>query len=234
MGNTRITRQAVATPTSDHRKTGELLAHWRILFDEIDKRRVLEREWTTFTQLFSLSHYFCFSDLVVLASSRIQWRSFFAFARARRHSRSSERSAADCERCPTENDRLFPHSPNKRICEIWIKVMDQAQVLLSFSEGSAPVDGDAASGPPKTLETIDPVSSTAAPRPVSRERLINKLNYLNFQNRTVLLAFEHGRYGHTLRVEARPQPCRENRLRCTWVDPRVARAISRSTSFPPC
>ena len=112
-----------------------------------------------------------------------------------------------------------------------MKVMDQAQEHLNVSEAGAQVDGEAASGPLKTLETIDPVFSTAAPRAVSRERLINKLNYLNFQNRTVLLAFEHARYGHTLRVEARPQPCREHRVRCTWVDPRVARAISRSYVF---
>jgi hypothetical protein len=109
--------------------------------------------------------------------------------------------------------------------------MDQAQVLLSFIEGVAPVDGEVASEPPKTLTIIEPASSAAAPRPVSRERLINKLNYLNFQNKIVLLAFEHARYGHTLRVEARPQPCQENRLRCTWVDPSAARAISRYYVF---
>ena len=109
--------------------------------------------------------------------------------------------------------------------------MDQAQQNFNVNRSGTQVEGEAASGPPKILETIDPVSATVAPRPVSRERLINKLNYLNFQNRTVLLGFEHARYGHTLRVEARPQPCRENRLRCTWLDPRTARAISRYYVF---
>ena len=109
--------------------------------------------------------------------------------------------------------------------------MDQVQQYFSFSEGSAPADGEGASGPPEAPGTTDPASSTASPRPVSRARLINKLNYLNFQNRTVLLAFEHARYGHTLRMEARPQPCQENRLRCTWVDPRAARAISKYYVF---
>jgi hypothetical protein len=93
--------------------------------------------------------------------------------------------------------------------------MEKAHQYVSVVEGEAPPEGDAA----KTLGKIDPTIPTATPRPVERKRLINKLNYLNFQNRTVLLAFEHARYGHTLRVEARPQPCRENRLRCTWVDP---------------
>jgi len=109
--------------------------------------------------------------------------------------------------------------------------MNQAQPNFSISEGIAPVDGNVASEPPKTLTMIEPASSSAAARPVSRERLINKLNYLNFQNKIVLLAFEHARYGHTLRVQARPQPCRENRLRCTWVDPRAARAISKGYVF---
>ena len=109
--------------------------------------------------------------------------------------------------------------------------MNQAQPHFSVSEGVAPVDGDSASGLPNTQATIGPASSTAAARPVSRERLINKLNYLNFQNRIVLLAFEHAKYGHALRVQAQPQPCRENRLRCTWVDPRAARAISKGYVF---
>jgi len=109
--------------------------------------------------------------------------------------------------------------------------MDQAQQHFSVSQGSAPVDGEVVSGPPSTVGTIEPAVSTVAPRAVSRERMINKLNYLNFQNKTVLLAFEHARYGHTLRLEARPQPCRGNRLRCTWVDPNAARAISKYYVF---
>jgi hypothetical protein len=109
--------------------------------------------------------------------------------------------------------------------------MDEAQHHFIVAERGAPVDREVASGPPKVLETIVPASSAAAPRLVTRNRLINRLNYLNFQNRTVFLAFEHARYGHTLRVEVRPQPCRENHLRCTWVDPRTARAIRRYYVF---
>jgi hypothetical protein len=105
--------------------------------------------------------------------------------------------------------------------------MDQAQQHTGVRESGSPADGELASGPPKTLGTINPALFPAVPRPVSRERLINKLHYLNFQNKTVLLAFEHARYGHTLRVQARPQPCRENLLRCTWVDPQEARAVSK-------
>jgi hypothetical protein len=109
--------------------------------------------------------------------------------------------------------------------------MDQAQEKFSISQGEPAVDGQAASGLVKIPEVIDPASHTAGPRPVGLKHLVNKLNYLNFQNKTVLLAFEHARYGHTLRVEARPQPCRENLLRCTWVDPQEARAVARYYVF---
>ena len=109
--------------------------------------------------------------------------------------------------------------------------MDQAHQQAFLSEGGASPDADAASEPTKLPGSVDRAAASDKPRPVDRERLINKLNYLNFQNRTVLLAFEHARYGHELRVEARPQPCQENRLRCTWVDPRAARAISRYYVF---
>jgi hypothetical protein len=109
--------------------------------------------------------------------------------------------------------------------------MDQAQEQFSFNQVEPAVDGEAASGPPKIQGAIDLASSSAGSRLVDLKHLINKLNYLNFQNKTVLLAFEHARYGHTLRVEARPQPCRENLLRCTWVDPQEARAVSRYYVF---
>jgi len=109
--------------------------------------------------------------------------------------------------------------------------MDQVQPHLSVVQGAALANGAAVSESLKAVETVVPVRSAAAPRPVDRKRIINKLNYLNFQNKTVILAFEHARYGDTLRVEARPQACRENQVRCTWVDARAARAISRNYVF---
>ena len=109
--------------------------------------------------------------------------------------------------------------------------MDQAQQHLNVIRGGVPAPSEAASGSPVALGTIEPEASTEAPRPVDRKRLVNKLNHLNFQNRTVLLGFEHARYGHTLRVEARPEPCGGGRLRCNWVDPRAARALSRYYVF---
>lgn len=82
------------------------------------------------------------------------------------------------------------------------------------------------------LPALSEPSSSPSPasslRTVTRDQLINKLNYVNFQNRTVQLGFEHARHGHFLRLEARPEPCRDNRVRCTWVDPLAARDIPTS------
>jgi hypothetical protein len=117
------------------------------------------------------------------------------------------------------------------IYEIRITVMDQAQEHFSIGQGQSARDAEVASSPQRILGATVPAAVTVGPRQVDLKRLINKLNYLNFQNRTVLLAFEHAKYGHTLRVEARPQPCQENLLRCSWVDPREARAVSRYYVF---
>jgi len=74
-------------------------------------------------------------------------------------------------------------------------------------------------------------ANDAEPRQFDRRRLVNRINYLSFQNRTVLLNFEHASYGDTVRVAARPQPCEDSQLRCAWVEPPAARALSRYYVF---
>jgi hypothetical protein len=51
---------------------------------------------------------------------------------------------------------------------------------------------------------------------VSRKRLINALNYVNFQDGAILVNLKHPRYGQVISLEARPEPCLETTLRCTW------------------
>ncbi len=50
--------------------------------------------------------------------------------------------------------------------------------------------------------------------------LINKLNYTNFQDGTILLTFKHVKYNRTISRHAKPLPCQGNRLECCWVDPK--------------
>jgi len=53
-------------------------------------------------------------------------------------------------------------------------------------------------------------------KPVSKNQLINKLNFINFQDSTLLINFKHRNYQTRLTLLARPQPCLDNRLDCVW------------------
>jgi len=52
---------------------------------------------------------------------------------------------------------------------------------------------------------------------IRKKHLINKLNYINFQDGTVLVNFKHFKYDHTVSHRARPQPCLGEDLKCLWV-----------------
>ncbi len=51
---------------------------------------------------------------------------------------------------------------------------------------------------------------------ISRQQIINKINLLNFQDRTLALIFRHHKYKRIIRLAARPLPCRDQQLVCTW------------------
>jgi hypothetical protein len=52
---------------------------------------------------------------------------------------------------------------------------------------------------------------------LSRKFLINALNFVNFQDCTILVNFKHIKHGSILSLKAKPQPCLENILDCLWV-----------------
>ncbi|HHT9130793.1 MAG TPA: PilZ domain-containing protein, partial [Candidatus Brocadiaceae bacterium] len=54
---------------------------------------------------------------------------------------------------------------------------------------------------------------------VNKKHLINILNYINFQAGTILINFKHLKYDTIISLQARPQPCLENRLDCLWTEP---------------
>lgn len=61
---------------------------------------------------------------------------------------------------------------------------------------------------------------------ISKKRLVNRLNYINFQDGTILINFRHLRFNRTLSLLARPQPCLGDRLECTWFRPgNIARTL---------
>ena len=53
-------------------------------------------------------------------------------------------------------------------------------------------------------------------KPVGKNQLINKLNFINFQDSTLLINFKHRNYDKRLTLSARPQPCLGDTLNCVW------------------
>ncbi len=54
---------------------------------------------------------------------------------------------------------------------------------------------------------------------ISKQYLVNILNYINFQDRSVLIKFRHKKYNSLRAVQALPQPCLNNRLECLLPGP---------------
>jgi len=52
---------------------------------------------------------------------------------------------------------------------------------------------------------------------LSKKYLINLLNYINFQNGTILINFKHSKHNNTISLHAKPQPCLDDSLVCLWV-----------------
>jgi hypothetical protein len=54
---------------------------------------------------------------------------------------------------------------------------------------------------------------------ISKNQLVNKLNFINFQDSTLLINFKHRNYHTRLTLMARPQPCLGDTLNCVWEKP---------------
>ena len=52
---------------------------------------------------------------------------------------------------------------------------------------------------------------------VTRVHLVDKLNFINFQESTVLVNFKHPKYDRIISLPAKPQPCIEDTLICCWI-----------------
>ena len=58
-------------------------------------------------------------------------------------------------------------------------------------------------------------------RRIKKPFLINKLNYINFQDRTIFVVFEHVKYPHTVTLQAKPLPCMGEELECIWPESEI-------------
>lgn len=67
-------------------------------------------------------------------------------------------------------------------------------------------------------------------RKVRKDRLINKINFVNFQDGNLMVVFKHKKYAQTRSVQATPQPCGGDVLTCTWREG-VRRSFNRYHRF---
>lgn len=66
---------------------------------------------------------------------------------------------------------------------------------------------------------------------INRRQLVNKLNFINFQDETVVAHFIHIKYGSSINLKVRPLPCDGERLNCTWVEIQALSEILKNYSF---
>jgi len=66
----------------------------------------------------------------------------------------------------------------------------------------------------KSTET----SNNETGKQLSKEYLVNKLNFTNFQDGTILINFKHKKYDLSISFHARPKPCLGTQLDCLWVE----------------
>ena len=71
-----------------------------------------------------------------------------------------------------------------------------------------------------------------AGKEVDKTQLINKLNFINFQDGTVLINFNHLKYDKKISLRAAPQPCMGDFVDCLWsADANYTSQITRSYEF---
>jgi len=74
-------------------------------------------------------------------------------------------------------------------------------------------------------------ASEVMQRTVARDHLVNKLNFINFQEGTVLVNFKHPKFDRIISLHAKPQPCIEDTLECVWVSPNGTREKVKAYKF---
>jgi hypothetical protein len=63
---------------------------------------------------------------------------------------------------------------------------------------------------------IDSAEPIHPPKKIRKSSLINKINFVNFQDSTVLVVFKHRKFDKTQYIQATPQPCSGDELCCVW------------------
>ena len=59
-------------------------------------------------------------------------------------------------------------------------------------------------------------SASSTSTQLNLSQLIDKLNAINFLDRSLYINFRHKQYQRSITYKAKPNPCRDNRLSCLW------------------
>jgi len=83
----------------------------------------------------------------------------------------------------------------------------------------------------RVSHSADDIKQETEQKQVKQRRLINKLNYINFQDRTIQIIFKHTKYDRTTSIEAKPQPCQDENFKCRWLDTSDLEMLSKYYTF---
>ena len=79
------------------------------------------------------------------------------------------------------------------------------------------------------FNNLNPGTQLEEGKKVSKKHLVNTLNYINFQDGTILINFKHPTYDNVISLQAKPQPCLGDTLDCLWVP--KTEPITRLSSY---
>ena len=68
-------------------------------------------------------------------------------------------------------------------------------------------------------------------RKINKNHLINKLNYINFQDGAVLINFNHRKYEKSITLKAKPQPCMGDLVDCLWLEGENIASVIQTYDF---
>ncbi|MFP4040207.1 MAG: hypothetical protein ACLFS7_06665 [Desulfosudaceae bacterium] len=92
-----------------------------------------------------------------------------------------------------------------------------AKTVKMFPDPS-PTSKLAVKDKPQLISLNERTGSTRGKKSGKIKYLIDRINYLNFQDESLLLSFQHKRHDYRITKHVIPQPCRGNTLECRWTD----------------
>ena len=84
---------------------------------------------------------------------------------------------------------------------------------------------------PSDLPRPSQIENQKIGKEVGKTQLINKLNFVNFQDGTILITLKHGQYDKEISLKATPRPCNSDTVECLWVDDQNIKKIIQSYEF---